>query len=60
MFPLLSTEIEIPPSSFDPPNLFAKTRFPEASNFETKTSDPPAVVRSVVPAPGSKSTVCSK
>ena len=35
-------------------------RFPDESNFETNTSRLPFEVRSVVPAPGSKSTVSLK
>ena len=42
------------------PKLLAHTRSPAESNFETNRSlavPPPAEVNSVVPAPGSKSTV---
>ena len=54
-----STATELPnsPLLLLPPKLLAHARFPDESNFNTNTSEPPFMVRLVVPAPGSKSTV---
>ena len=52
--------MELPMSLEVPPRPLAQTKLPEESSLETKTSLPPAEVRLLVPAPGSKSTVPSK
>jgi hypothetical protein len=58
--PEASTNIPVAISADVPPMLLAQIKLPPASNLLTKISLLPALVKLVVPAPGSKSTVALK
>jgi hypothetical protein len=55
MFDVPSNAMQLGLSVEIPPNDFAQTKLPLASNLEIKISKPPTEVRLVVPGPGSKS-----
>ena len=60
MFPAASTSIDLPPSADTPPIFFAQTKSPWVSSFKINASASPLELKSLIPTPGSKSTVFLK